>query len=70
VLSLLGGVAGVVGGVVITVGVALARGLTPVIPLAVLPGAVLVAVLIGVGAGLYPAMRAASLSPVEALRSA
>lgn len=69
VLSAAGGLVGVCAGIAITVAVATARDLQPVVPLLAIPGGILAAVLIGVAAGLYPAMRAASLSPVEALRS-
>ena len=68
VLGLLGGLAGASIGVLTVVFVALARGWTAVLdPVAVFP-APLVGAVVGLLAGAYPAMRAASIEPVEALR--
>ncbi|HET6502543.1 MAG TPA: ABC transporter permease [Amycolatopsis sp.] len=67
-LSALGGLAGVALGAGVTGGFALVRNL----PLTLPPVAVAVglgsAVVIGLAAGLYPALRAARLAPTEALR--
>ncbi|HEX2037947.1 MAG TPA: ABC transporter permease [Chloroflexota bacterium] len=68
-LATLGGTAGVLLGSIITVGYALSRQWTPVIPGPAVAGGLALAVLVGAVAGLYPAMRAASLSPTEALRT-
>jgi len=66
VISLLGGVVGVV------VGLTGARfeidGVQPVIAPYSIPLAFGVALLVGIVAGLYPAYRAASLRPIDALR--
>ncbi|MGW7572074.1 ABC transporter permease [Streptomyces tendae] len=70
VLSLLGGVAGTVIGVLATVGYALYEGWRPVVPLTVLGAGVGGAVVIGMVAGVYPAIRAARLTPTEALATA
>jgi putative ABC transport system permease protein len=68
-LALLGGVAGAVLGGLITVGNDLWRGWEIVVPPIALGGGVGAAVVIGAVAGLYPALRAARLSPTEALRT-
>ncbi|MGW2779481.1 ABC transporter permease [Streptomyces olivaceoviridis] len=67
VLSLLGGVAGTVTGVLATAGYAVHEGWRPVVPLTVLGTGVGGAVVIGVLAGVYPSIRAARLTPTEAL---
>lgn len=68
-MGTLGGIVGSTLGVLVVVGVSASRSWTPVmdtwIPLAA-PGAGLA---VGVIAGLYPAWRASSIEPVEALRS-
>ncbi|MEV7012997.1 ABC transporter permease [Streptosporangium sp. NPDC051022] len=66
-LSALGGVVGAVLGALATVGYALSRDLPPVVPPWAVGGAVAATLVIGVVAGLYPAMRAARLSPTVAL---
>jgi putative ABC transport system permease protein len=70
ILAGLGGVAGVVLGVLITVAYASNRGWDAVVPWYVPIGGIAAALAIGAVAGLYPAMRAARLAPTEALRSA
>jgi putative ABC transport system permease protein len=67
-LGLAGGVAGEVAGTGITVLYAAARSWPAVIPGVALEGGLAAAVLIGAAAGLLPALRAARLSPTEALR--
>jgi putative ABC transport system permease protein len=69
VLSGLGGIGGVVVGVAVTVFYSWARSWPPVVPPVSVVGGVAAAVAIGAVAGLWPAMRAARLSPTEALRS-
>ncbi|MFI0349270.1 ABC transporter permease [Actinomadura sp. 9N407] len=66
-LSALGGAVGVVLGTGVTAGFALYRGWPPVVPPWALGGALAATLLIGTVAGLYPAMRAARLSPTMAL---
>jgi putative ABC transport system permease protein len=68
-LSALGGAGGVVLGAAATVGYALAAGQSVVVPAAAVGGGLVVSLAVGVGAGVYPAMRAARLPPAEALRS-
>jgi putative ABC transport system permease protein len=68
VLSALGGLAGVLSGVAVTSGLAAARHWSVLIPGYVLWGGLAGAVVIGGVAGLSPAIRAARLSPAEALR--
>jgi putative ABC transport system permease protein len=70
ILAGLGGAAGVVLGVLITVAYASNRGWDAVVPWYVPAGGVAAALAIGAVAGLYPAMRAARLAPTDALRSA
>jgi putative ABC transport system permease protein len=69
VLGALGGVAGVFLGALVTVGYAATRGWEAAVPPYALAGGLAAAVLIGAGAGLYPALRAARLTPTEALRT-
>ncbi|MEU4718364.1 ABC transporter permease [Nonomuraea dietziae] len=66
-LSALGGVAGAVLGALATIGYALSQGWPPVVPPWSIGGAVGATLVIGTVAGLYPAMRAARLSPTVAL---
>jgi putative ABC transport system permease protein len=69
-LSLAGGVAGAVLGALAVTVYAAFRDWSTSVPLPVLGGAVGVALGVGALGGLYPAWRAARLSPAEALRSA
>jgi putative ABC transport system permease protein len=69
-LSAAGGVAGVALGALVAGVYASSRGWDVVLPPAVLAGGVGVALVVGAIAGLYPALRAARLAPVDALRSA
>lgn len=66
-LSLLGGLAGVAIGGGVTVVYALTQNWTPVVPPWALGGGLGATLLVGCVAGLYPAARAARLSPTEAL---
>ncbi|MFD0688782.1 ABC transporter permease [Actinomadura fibrosa] len=66
-LSAFGGAAGVVLGAVVTAGFAAAKGWPPVVPAWALGGALAATLAIGTAAGLYPAARAARLSPTAAL---
>jgi putative ABC transport system permease protein len=68
-LSVLGGVAGTVIGGAATAIYALTQHWSVVIPAEALYGGIGAAVVIGAIAGLYPSMRAARLSPTEALRT-
>ncbi len=68
-LAGLGGVAGVLVGSLATVAYAATQGWQAVVPPLAIAGGLVGALLIGAVAGLYPAMRAASLAPTEALRS-
>jgi len=68
-LSALGGTAGVLLGIAITTGLSQARHWTVTIPGYATWGGLAGAPAIGAVAGLYPAIRAARLSPAEALRT-
>jgi putative ABC transport system permease protein len=68
-LSLLGGAAGTVIGAAATVSYAVSQHQSVELPALALYGGVGAALLIGAIAGLYPSMRAARLSPTEALRT-
>jgi putative ABC transport system permease protein len=68
-LSLLGGAAGVTVGAISTVVYAHLKHWTAVVPTTAWAGGLAAAILIGAIAGLLPAMRAARMSPTEALRT-
>jgi putative ABC transport system permease protein len=68
-LALLGGVAGVAAGALTTVVYANTKGWAVVIPVQAWAGGIGAAIVIGAIAGLLPAIRAARLSPTEALRT-
>jgi putative ABC transport system permease protein len=69
ILAGIGGLVGVVAGAVVTAGYAESRDWDAVVPAYGLVGGVGAALAIGALAGLYPAMRAARLSPTDALRA-
>ena len=66
-LALLGGAAGVAGGALATAIYATTKGWATVIPAAAWAGGLSAALLIGAAAGLLPALRAARMSPTQAL---
>ncbi len=68
-LSGVGGVGGIVLGSGVTAAYARVQGWDVLIPAVAVVGGLMAALLIGAVAGLYPAMRAARLSPTEALRT-
>jgi putative ABC transport system permease protein len=68
-LSALGGLAGAMLGAAVTAGYAASQGWTLVIPPVALGGGIGCALAIGIVAGIYPAGRAARLSPTDALRA-
>jgi putative ABC transport system permease protein len=68
-LSLFGGCAGVAAGIAATAAYASVERWTVVVPVAALVGGVVIALVLGALAGLYPASRAARLTPAAALRS-
>jgi putative ABC transport system permease protein len=69
-LGTAGGAVGVIFGTAVTYGLAHQRGWQPLIPGIALAAGLSAATVIGALAGLYPALRAARLSPTEALRTA
>jgi putative ABC transport system permease protein len=70
VLGIAGGIAGVLLGAAATGAFAAFEGLTLLVPPVAVAGGLLAACLLGAVAGLYPATRAARLTPTEALRTA
>jgi putative ABC transport system permease protein len=68
-LSSFGGIAGIILGVLITAMYAFLRDWSLVIPEYAVVGGMVSSILIGAVAGFYPAMRAASMAPTEALRT-
>lgn len=66
-LSGLGGLAGTVLGALVAVGYVASQGWPPVIPATALTGGVLGALVVGMLAGLHPSIRAARLTPTQAL---
>ena len=68
-LALLGGAVGAAGGAAVTAAWSTYHGWTVVVPIEVVGAGLLAATVVGGIAGLYPALRAAKLPPVAALRS-
>jgi len=69
VLGTAGGLVGVIAGTVVTYVLAQQRGWQPLIPAVAVWAGLAAAAAIGAVAGLYPALRAAHLSPTDALRT-
>jgi len=69
ILATLGGLGGVALGSAVTAAYAWSQGWGILIPMVAVVGGMAAALIIGVIAGLYPAMRAARVSPTEALRT-
>ena len=68
-LAVLGGVAGLAVGTILSVGVARLAGFPAVVsPVAVTVGFV-TSLVVGIAAGLYPAVRASWMEPMEAMRT-
>jgi putative ABC transport system permease protein len=69
-LASIGGVGGIALGVAVTAGYAATQGWVTVVPAQASVAALAATLVIGAVAGIYPAMRAARLSPTEALATA
>jgi putative ABC transport system permease protein len=69
ILSAVGGAAGVAIGALVTAGYAVSRGWSVEVPVVAWLGGFAAALVIGAIAGVYPARRAARLSPTDALRT-
>ena len=70
VIGLLGGLIGSALGVFAVVIVALVQQWTPILDPMVAVGSALLGAVVGLGAGVYPALRASSIEPITALRGA
>jgi putative ABC transport system permease protein len=68
-LATIGGVGGVLLGILVTAVYAALRGWGILVPQIAIVGGIVAAIVIGAVAGMYPATRAARVSPTEALRS-
>ena len=69
VIGLLGGLIGAAIGVFVVVAVSLAKEWTPILDTRFVIASALLGGVIGLGAGTYPALKAAGIEPITALRS-
>ena len=67
-MTTIGGVGGAALGAAVTYGYAQHQGWAVTVPFDVMGGAVLVALVLGTIAGIYPAARAALMHPADAVR--
>jgi len=68
-LATFGGVGGVLLGALVTAAYSASQGWAVLVPMVAVVGGIVAAMAIGAVAGLYPAMRAARVSPTDALRT-
>jgi putative ABC transport system permease protein len=67
-LTTVGGIAGIVLGFALALGISIYAGWPTAVSLRAIAAALVLAAATGIGFGLYPAVQAARSSPVEALR--
>ena len=67
-LTLIGGIIGVILGMIVSIGISRFAGITTDVSVLSIALAFGVSAIVGIGFGYYPAKRAASLNPIEALR--
>jgi len=68
IISLIGGIIGMIFGIIGADSIGRFADITPVLSLPVIIGTILFSSFVGILAGMYPAIKAAKLDPIESLR--